>query len=69
MDRDRVILADILRPGKSRRSCGTIANRCAGPAGALKQAHIRFVDGPDARWTMTEAWTHKGDWVLKFARV
>jgi 16S rRNA processing protein RimM len=70
MDRDRVILADILRPRGNRgevlaRSQTDVPGRLA----ALRQAHVRFAAGSDAEVTISEAWPHMSDWVLKFQGV
>jgi 16S rRNA processing protein RimM len=35
----------------------------------LKRAQVRLRDGSDVQVDIEEAWTHKGDWVFKFAGV
>jgi 16S rRNA processing protein RimM len=70
MDRDRVVLADILRPRGNR---GEVVARSQtdvpGRLEALKEATVRFPDGQDGKVLISEAWEHKGDWVLKFQGV
>ncbi|MGC2657829.1 MAG: ribosome maturation factor RimM [Bryobacteraceae bacterium] len=70
MDVDRVILAEILRPRGNRgevlaRSLTDVPGRLE----SLKEAHVRFPDGQDAAVALSEAWPHKGDWVLKLEGV
>ena len=74
MDRERVIIGDILRPRGVR---GEVVVRSQtdvpGRFEELKSAWVRFVKGPlagsDREIVIDEAWPHKGDWVLKFAGV
>jgi 16S rRNA processing protein RimM len=70
MDRDRVILAEILRPRGIR---GEVLARSQtdvpGRLESLDQAYIRFAGGQDANVTITGAWPHKNDWVLRFEGV
>lgn len=70
MDRDRVVLADILRPRGIR---GELVARSQtdvpGRLECLERAHVRFANGRDAEVELSEAWAHKGDWVLKFQGV
>jgi 16S rRNA processing protein RimM len=70
MDRDRVILADIVRPRGNR---GEVMARSQtdvlGRLEALRHANVRFADGRDAEVELSEAWAYKGDWVLKFRGV
>ncbi|HWF47108.1 MAG TPA: ribosome maturation factor RimM [Bryobacteraceae bacterium] len=70
MDRDRVILAEILRPRGNR---GEVLARSQtdvpGRLETLGHANVRFTDGRDAKVELSEAWAHKGDWVLKFLGV
>lgn len=70
MDRDRVILADILRPRGNR---GEVLARSQtdvpGRLESLKEATVRFPNGQDGKVVILEAWEHRGDWVLKFEGV
>jgi 16S rRNA processing protein RimM len=70
MDRDRVVLADILRPRGNR---GEVLARSQtdvpGRLETLGHANVRFADGRDSKVEVSEAWAHKGDWVLKFKGV
>lgn len=70
MDRDRVVVAEILRPRGNR---GEVIARSQtdvpGRLEQLKRAQVRLRDGSDVQVEIEEAWTHKGDWVLKFAGV
>ena len=70
MDRDRVVLADILRPRGNRgevlvQSLTDVPGRLE----TLKSAYVRFADGCDREVVLSEAWAHKGDWVLKLEGV
>ncbi|HEX4232184.1 MAG TPA: ribosome maturation factor RimM [Bryobacteraceae bacterium] len=70
MDRDRVVLADILRPRGNR---GEVLARSQtdvpGRLEALVEANVRLANGQDAKVELTKAWPHKGDWVFKFRGV
>lgn len=70
MDRERVVVAEILRPRGNR---GEVIARSQtdvpGRLEQLKRAQIRLRDGSDVEVEIAEAWEHKGDWVLKFAGV
>ena len=70
MDRDRVVVAEILRPRGNR---GEVAARSLsdvpGRLEQLKSAQVRLRDGSDVAVEIEEAWAHKGDWVLKFVGV
>lgn len=70
MDRERVVLAEILRPRGNRgellaRSQTDVPGRLE----QLKRAQVRFRDGSDAAVEIEQAWMHKGYWILKFAGV
>ncbi len=70
MNRDRVVVAEILRPRGNRGE--VIARSQTDVPGRLEQlrrAQIRLRDGSDIEVEIEEAWTHKGDWVFKFAGV
>jgi 16S rRNA processing protein RimM len=70
MDRERVVVAEILRPRGNR---GEVVARSQtdipGRLEALKRAHVRLADGSDMPVEIAEAWEHKEDWVLRFAGV
>lgn len=70
MDRDRVVLAEILRPRGNRgemlaRSQTDVPERLE----QLKRAQVRLRDGSDVEVEVEQAWPHKGDWVLKFVGI
>ena len=70
MDRDRVVVAEILRPRGNRgeliaRSQTDVPGRLE----QLKRAQVQLQDGSDVPVEVEEAWEHKGGWVLKFAGV
>jgi 16S rRNA processing protein RimM len=70
MDRERVIIAEILRPRGNRgevlaRSKSDVPGRFE----QLKCAQARLSDGSDIVVEIESAWNHKGDWVFKFACV
>lgn len=70
MDRERVVVAEILRPRGNRgevlaRSQTDIPGRLE----TLKQAQVRLADGSDMPVEIAEAWEHKLDWVLRFSGV
>jgi len=70
MDRTRVVIAEIFRPRGVRgeliaRSLTDIPGRLED----LKRAHVRLASGVDREVELSEAWPHKGDWVLKFQGV
>lgn len=66
----RVVVAEILKPRGLRgemiaRSQTDIPRRLE----TLRQAHAHLKSGEDVPVELIEAWTHKDDWVLKFAGV
>jgi 16S rRNA processing protein RimM len=70
MDRERVVIAEIVRPRGNRgevlaKSVSDVAGRFA----QLKTAQARLTDGSDVLVEIESAWNHKGGWVLKFAGV
>ncbi len=70
MDRDKVVLAEILRPRGIRgelvaRSQTDVPGRLAG----LKKAQVLLRDGSSSPVELEAAWEHKGGWVLKFSGV
>jgi 16S rRNA processing protein RimM len=70
MERDRVVVAEILRPRGNR---GEVLARSQtdvpGRLQTLKRAQARLKDGADLSVELTEAWAHRGDWVLKFSGI
>lgn len=70
MDRDRVVIAEILRPRGNR---GELLARSEtdvpGRIEQLKRAQARLACGDDVAVEVEHTWTHKGDWVLKFSGV
>jgi 16S rRNA processing protein RimM len=70
MERDRVVVAEILRPRGNR---GEVLARSQtdvpGRLQTLKRAQARLTDGADLSVELTEAWAHRGDWVLKFSGI
>jgi 16S rRNA processing protein RimM len=70
MDSERVIVAEVVRPRGNRgelvvKSQTDVPERLE----HLKIAQARMTGGYDVPVQIVEAWTHKGDWVLKFAGV
>ena len=70
MDRERVVIAELLRPRGNR---GEVLARSEtdvpGRLERLARANARLRDGSDVVVEINEAWQHKGDWVLKFAGI
>ncbi len=70
MDRDRIVIAEILRPRGNR---GELLAQCQsdipGRLEHLKQAQARLTGGSDVAIEISEAWAHGADWVLKFEGV
>ena len=67
MDRERVVIAEILRARGNRgevlaRSQTDVPDRLK----VLHSATARLEDGSEVPVEITAAWQHKGDWVLKF---
>lgn len=70
MDRDRVVIAEILRPRGNRGELLAISQTdVPGRIENLKSGTVRLADGSDIDVEITEAWLHKEHWVLKFAGV
>lgn len=70
MDREKVVVAELVRPRGNRgeilaRSATDVPGRLAG----LKQANVLLRDGSSIPVEIAAAWTHKGDWVFKFCGV
>src|SRR5579863_6367991 len=70
MDRDRVVIAELLRPRGNR---GEVLAKCLtdvpGRLESLKRAQARLPGGEDVPVEIAEAWPHAGVWVFKFAGV
>jgi 16S rRNA processing protein RimM len=70
MDRDRVVVAEILRPRGNR---GEVLARSQtdvpGRLKTLRRAQATLKEGIDLPVELTDAWAHRDDWVLKFAGV
>ena len=70
MERERVVVAEILRPrGNRGEVCARSQTDVPGRLNGLQEAKARLADGSDVDVTLAEAWQHRGDWVLKFAGV
>lgn len=70
MDRERVVVAEVLRPRGNRgevlaKSLSDVPGRLQ----ELKRAHAKLVDGGDVPVEIANAWVHDGNWVLQFAGV
>jgi 16S rRNA processing protein RimM len=70
MDRERVVVAEVLRPRGNHgevlaKSQSDVPRRLEN----LKSAVARLRNGSDVPIKITEAWAHRGDWVLKLAGV
>lgn len=70
MERERVVVAEILRPrGNRGEVCARSQTDVPGRLNGLQAAKARLADGSDVDVELAEAWQHRGDWVLKFAGV
>ncbi len=70
MDRERVVVAEILRPRGNRGEVLAIGQSdVPGRLEQLKRAQARLANGGNVPVEIAEAWVHAGDWVLKFAGV
>lgn len=70
MDDEPIVIAEILRERGNRgevlvRSLSDVPGRLE----SLRDARLRMANGNDEAVTIEAAWSHKGDWVLKFAGV
>jgi 16S rRNA processing protein RimM len=70
MDREKVVVAELLRPRGNRgevlaRSATDVPGRLA----SLKEANALLRDGSNVAVQIEEAWTHRDDWVFKFRGV
>jgi 16S rRNA processing protein RimM len=67
MDRERVVIAEILRPrGNRGEVLAKSESDVAGRFEHLKRVHARLADGSDVLVNIESAWNHKTGWVLKF---
>ncbi len=67
MERERVVIAEIIRPRGNRgevlaRSLTDVPGRLE----TLRSATVQLASGSDVPVELAAAWPHKGDWVLKF---
>lgn len=70
MNRDRVVLAEILRPrGNRGEVLSESQTDVPGRLQSLCRAHVTLADGSDQEVVVTDAWVHRDHWVLKFAGV
>jgi 16S rRNA processing protein RimM len=70
MERERVVVAEILRPrGNRGELCARSQTDVPGRLQGLRAAKVRLTDGSDLDVQLVEAWEHRDDWVLKFAGV
>ena len=70
MDRERIVIAEILRPrGNRGEVLAKSESDVAGRFEHLKHAHARLADGSDVLVNIESAWNHKAGWVLKFMGV
>jgi 16S rRNA processing protein RimM len=70
MDLERVVIAEILRPrGNRGEVLAKSQTDVSGRFENLRHAVARLADGSDVPVEIAAAWTHKGDWVLKFAGI
>lgn len=70
MDRDRVVIAEILRPrGNRGEVLAESQTDVPGRFQNLGRVRARLADGSDQEVVITDAWAHQHHWVLKFAGV
>ena len=70
MDRERVVVAEILRPrGNRGELLAKSQTDVSGRLEDLRHAVARLADGCDVPVEIAEAWPHRDDWILKFAGV
>ncbi len=69
-DRDRVVLAEILRPRGNRGEVVAVSQTdVPGRLEALTAANVRLANGSDLPVVIEEVWPHGEHWVLKFAGI
>jgi 16S rRNA processing protein RimM len=70
MDRDRVVVGEILRPRGNRGEVLVESQTdVPGRLQELKRATARLRDGSDVPIEIAESWQHKGLWVLKLEQI
>jgi 16S rRNA processing protein RimM len=70
MDRERVVIAEVLRPRGNRGEVIAVSQSdVPGRFESLTQAMARLADDSDLPVQIEAAWQHKGAWVLKFEGV
>lgn len=70
MDRERVVVGEILRPRGNRGELLVKSHTdVPGRFERLGKAFVELKNGEDVAVEVVNAWTHKGDWVLQFAGV
>lgn len=70
MSDERIVIAEILRErGNKGEVIARSVSDVPGRIESLREAQLRMADGTDEVATVEAAWSHKGDWVLKFAGV
>jgi 16S rRNA processing protein RimM len=70
MDRERVVVAEIIRPrGNRGEVLAKSLTDVPGRLQALKRAEARLASGENVSVEIADAWQHNGEWVLKFAGV
>lgn len=70
MDRERIVVAEILRPrGNRGEVLAKSETDVPGRLEQLKRAQARLPDGSDVALEVERAWNHKSGWILKFAGV
>ena len=70
MDRERIVIAEILRPrGNRGELLAKSQTAIPGRLESLKRAQARLSDGSDVMIEVSEAWAHNGGWVLKLAGI
>ncbi len=70
MDRERVVVASILRTRGIRGEVVALSQTdIPGRLESLQSASLQLADGTDCPVEIESAWPHKGDWILKFRGV
>jgi len=70
MDRERIVVAEILRPrGNRGELLAKSQTDVPGRLENLRRGRVRLANGADVEVEIEHAWRHKDDWVLKLAGV
>lgn len=70
MNREKIVLAEILRPrGNRGEVLAKSQTDVPGRLEHLRTAWAALVDGSDIPVEVASVWRHKGDWVLKFVGI